>query len=38
MTLEMVKEGLAEVNHGKPAKGLDTGKYFSAEEPAREIA
>jgi micrococcal nuclease len=35
INLVMVKVGLAEVYRGRPAKGLDTGKYLRAEEAAR---
>jgi endonuclease YncB( thermonuclease family) len=36
VNLEMVKEGLAEVYRGRPAKGLDTEAYWQAEEAARD--
>jgi endonuclease YncB( thermonuclease family) len=36
VNLEMVKVGLAEVYRGRPAKGLDAGNYWKAEEAARK--
>ena len=36
VNLEMVKEGLAEVYRGRPAKGFDNGPYQKAEAQARE--
>ena len=36
VNLEMVKEGLAEVYRGRPAKGFDNGPYLRAEAEARE--
>jgi micrococcal nuclease len=36
VNLEMVKNGLAEVYRGRPAKGFDNGPYLKAEASARE--
>jgi len=36
VNLEMVKQGLAEVYRGQPAKGFDNGSYQKAEAEARE--
>lgn len=36
VNLEMVKNGLAEVYRGRPAKGFDNGPYPKAEASARE--
>ena len=36
VNLEMVKEGLAEVYRGRPAKGFDNEPYLKAEAEARE--
>ena len=36
VNLEMVKQGLAEVYRGRPAKGFDDGPYLKAEAGARE--
>jgi len=36
VNLEMVKEGLAEVYRGQPAKGLDLDTYRKAETKAKE--
>ncbi len=36
VNLEMVKEGLAEVYRGRPAKGFDNEPYYKAEAEARE--
>jgi micrococcal nuclease len=35
VNLEMVKAGLAEVDRGKPAAGLDMGPYWKAEQEAK---
>jgi micrococcal nuclease len=37
MNLEMVKAGLAEVYHGRPAEGLDLKPYWNAETGAKKI-
>ena len=37
VNLEMVKEGLAEVYRGKPARGLDLDPYWKAEAEARNF-
>jgi len=36
VNLEMIKEGLAEVYRGPPAKGLDLEPYWKAEKEARK--
>ena len=36
VNLEMVKQGLAEVYRGRPAKGFDNGPYLKAEDKARK--
>jgi micrococcal nuclease len=36
VNLQMVKEGLAEVYRGRPARGFDNEPYINAEAGARE--